>query len=137
MSRIAVPPILPSHSSLPVCCIPFPVRVGTLLAHPCLTTCSCCHVDIMLGPWSASRTNHEEQWCCLFSLKGQTLSSDTSVGLFQWCQSAALQQGQGIPMAFLTLPHMHRARGGAAADSEQSLSSWKLLVHNLQQHTIE
>lgn len=112
MSHIAVPLILPSHSSLPVCCILFPVRVGILQTHPCLTTCSCCHVDIMLGPWSARKTNHEQQWCCVSSVQRAKLCPQTppwDVGLFQWYQSAAFQQGQGIPTAFLMLPHTQRS----------------------------
>lgn len=139
MSHIAVLPILPSYSSLPLCCIPFPVRVGILQAHPCLTTCSCCHVDIMFGPWSASKTNHEQRWCCVSSVQGAKLCPQTPpwdvVGLFQQYQWAAFQQGQSIPMAFLTLPHMYSACCGGAADSEQNLISWKLLIHNHQQHT--
>lgn len=131
-----------SHSaSLPVCCIPFQL-VGILQAHPCLTTCSCCHVDLILGPWSTRKTNYEQQWCCVSSVQRAKLCPQTPtwdvVGLFQWYQSAAaFQQGQGIPVAFLTLPHTHSALCGGAADSEKNLISWKLLVHNQQQHTIE
>lgn len=80
MVHIAVPPILHSHSSFPVCCIPISSWSGdivdsSLLDHLQLLPCG--H-----NAWTLE-CQQNKPWATvvlyLLSSKGQTLSSDTSV----------------------------------------------------------
>lgn len=73
---------------------------------------------------------------CLFSSKGQILSSDSNLhGTLLVFSSGTRQQHLGGATACLTLSHVRSAHCGEIADSEQNLISWKLLVYNHQQRT--